>query len=85
MKLKTFLAGSLVAALGTVAVAMTTDMGWVGVLGLGLSVWVASQVIYVGLIALSASELTRKDAPPSDSSPVMRVGEPTKHPNDKHL
>jgi hypothetical protein len=85
VKLKTFLVGSVLAAFGTVMVALTTDMAWYGVLGLGLSVWVVSQLAYVGLIALSTLDLKREDEPPSDDKPVMRVGQPTKQLNDDHL
>jgi uncharacterized membrane protein len=58
LQLRSFLIGAGVAVVATVVVAVATDMSALGILGLALSVWVAAQVLYVGLIAY----LVRREA-----------------------
>jgi hypothetical protein len=57
--LRSFLLGSLAATIAATIAGVATGMSWPWVLGLGLSVWVAAQGLYVVLIACLARKEER--------------------------
>jgi uncharacterized ion transporter superfamily protein YfcC len=63
VRLFSFLTGTTVAVIATCVAAIATGMAWYSVVGLGLSVWVLAQVLYVVLIGISARQVKQEAIP----------------------
>jgi hypothetical protein len=74
VRLQSFLLGAGAATAATVAAALATSMTWWAVTGLALSVWVASQLLYVGLVSHMAAQRAGRADPAERGYGASRLG-----------
>ncbi|MFW5641646.1 MAG: hypothetical protein ACOCY0_02665 [Roseicyclus sp.] len=75
MHIRSFLLGGSAAALAAAVAAAATGLSWTAVLGLAICVWVAAQILYLGLVAHLAWKEERRSADPEGRTGEDAPGE----------